>query len=173
MPQPNDGKSQLDSQTQSFMLNFLRKKVINKIKCCRSPPDPDFLGVTISGHVTYFRFFSFSRHPRSIFEANELAVTGDKIFDYLKRKDSESRSKKVLILLITCELVSASMSIALFWWSQTFIFPLLSFSSVLLLKRSQSSLIAWTVTSTVAFYHSWSYTKRSDLWIRFVVYYLL
>ena len=44
------------------MLIFLRKNVINKIKCSRSPPDPDFLGVTISGHVIYFRFLPFSKH---------------------------------------------------------------------------------------------------------------
>ena len=78
--------------------------------------------------------------------------------------------KKALILLITCELISATMSIALFWWSQRFIFPLLYVTSVLLLKRSQPSSIVWTVTSTAAFYHCWSFTKHSDLWIRFAAY---
>ena len=35
---------------------------------------------------------------------------------------------------------------------------------------SQHSSIAWTVTSTAAFYHCWRYTEHSDLWIRCVVY---
>ena len=46
---------------------------------------------------------------------------------------------------------------------------LLYFTSVLLLIMwSQSASIAWTVTSTAAFYHCWSYTEHSDIWIRYV-----
>ena len=58
MPQPKDGKNRLDSQTQNFMLNFLRKKFINKIKYSRRLPDPDIFGVTISSHVIYFSIFA-------------------------------------------------------------------------------------------------------------------
>ena len=66
VPQPKDGKNQLDFQTQNFMLNLLRKKFINKIKYSRSSPDPDFLGVTISNHVTSFRFLPISRHLQKL-----------------------------------------------------------------------------------------------------------
>ena len=79
MPQPIDGKSQLDSQTQSFILNLSRKKVINKIKCCRSPPDPDFLGVIISSHATYFRFLPFSRHLRTTQENQNWSIRSKRI----------------------------------------------------------------------------------------------
>ena len=98
------------------MLNLLRKqKLINKIKYSRSLQDADIFGVTISSHVIYFRFLRQLRKTKiDRFEAEELAVTGEKIFDYLKSKDFYSRSKKLRILLITCELVSATMSIALF-----------------------------------------------------------
>ena len=48
----------MDSQTQNFMLNFLRKKFINKIKYSRRLPDPDIFGVTISSHVIYFSIFA-------------------------------------------------------------------------------------------------------------------
>ena len=61
VPQPKDGKNQLESQTQNFMLNLLRKKFINKIKYYRSSSDPDFIGITINSHVIYFQFLPFSR----------------------------------------------------------------------------------------------------------------
>ena len=54
--------------------------------------------------------------------------------------------------------------------AKIYIFPLLCFTLVLLLKQSQPCSIAWTVTSTAAFCHCWSYMKHSDLWIIFVVY---
>ena len=72
------------------MLNLLRKKVINKIKCSRSLPDPDFLGVTINSHVIYFWFLPFSRHLRflpKLVDLKQKTVTGEEILDYLKRKD--------------------------------------------------------------------------------------
>ena len=54
--------------------------------------------------------------------------------------------------------------------TKIYIFPLLYFTSVLLLiMRSQPSSIAWTVTSTAAFCLCWSYKEHSDLWIRCVV----
>ena len=43
---------------------------------------------------------------------------------------------------------------------------LLYFTSVLvLIMRSQPASITWTVTSTAAFYHCWSYTEHYDSWI--------
>ena len=45
-------------------------------------------------------------------------------------------------------------------------FPLVS----LLIMRGQPASIAWTVTSAAAFYHCWSCTGHSVLWIRCVVY---
>ena len=54
----------------------------------------DFLGVTISSHVIIFGFCHFPDTFRQLrktkigqFEAEELAITGEKIFAYLKRKD--------------------------------------------------------------------------------------
>ena len=156
------------------MLNLLRKKIINKIKYSRSSPDPDFFGVTISSHVIYFRFLSFSRQLPTTQENQNWSIGSRRIScncgENWKRKDFWGLSKKVLILLITWELVSAAMFVALYWWSQRFIFPLLYFTSVLLLKRSQPSPIVWTVISKAAFYHCWSYTNNFDLRIRFVVY---
>ena len=95
MPQPNDGKNQLDSHAQNFMLNLLSRKFIDKIKySTRRVIDPDFLGVTISSHVIYSRFLSFPgtlgqlrKTKIGCSEAEELPVTGEKIFHYLKKKD--------------------------------------------------------------------------------------
>ena len=43
---------------------------------------------------------------------------------------------------------------------------LLYFTSVLvLIMRSQPASITWTVKSTAAFYHCWSYTEHYDSWI--------
>ena len=55
-----DGKNQLDSQAQNFMLNLLSRKFVDKIKySTRGVIDPDFLGVTISSHLIYCRFLTF------------------------------------------------------------------------------------------------------------------
>ena len=155
MLQSRDGKNQLDSQTQNYMLNLLRKKFINKIKYSRSLPDPDFLGVTISSHVIYFRFLPFFRHLRTTqvnqnwsIRSKRISSNWDENF-WISQKEKFLEPIKKKSLLITCELVSATMFVALFWWSQRFIFPLLYFTSVLILKRSQFSSIVWTVTSTV------------------------
>ena len=55
-----------------------------------------------------------------------------------------------------------------------YILEIFYFTSVLLLiMQSQPASIAWTVTSTAAFYHFWSYTDHPDLQIRCVVYFSL
>ena len=172
MLQPRDGKNQLDSHTRNYMLNLLRKKFINKIKYSRSLSDPDFLGVTISSHVIYFQFLPFFRHLRTTLVNQNWSIRSKRIssnWDENFSKGKIFRADQKKSLLITCELMSATMFVPLFWWSQRFIFPLLYFTSVLILKQSQFSSIVWTVTSTDAFYHCWSYMKQSDLWIRFVV----
>ena len=79
MPHPKDGKNQLDSQTENFTLNLLRKKFINKIKYSRSPPDPDFVGVTISSHVIYFQFFPFSRHLWTTQENQDCSIRSRRV----------------------------------------------------------------------------------------------
>ena len=46
--------------------------------------------------------------------------------------------------------------------TKIYIFLLLYFALVLLLiMRSQPASIAWTITSTTAFYHKWSYTEEN------------
>ena len=55
--------------------------------------------------------------------------------------------------------------------TKIYIFSLRYFASVLLfIMWRQPSSIAWTVTSTAAFYHCSSYMEHSDLWIRCVAY---
>ena len=63
---------------------YFEKKFINKIKYSTSLPDPDFLGVTFAdfGTLSELRKIKIGR-----FEAEGLVVTGENIFDYLKRKD--------------------------------------------------------------------------------------
>ena len=57
--------------------------------------------------------------------------------------------------------------------TKIYIFFLLYFTLVLLLiMRSQPASIAWTVISTAAFSHCWSYTEHSHLlWIRCDIFY--
>ena len=64
------------------------------MKHSRSSADLDFLGVNISSYIISFRFFADFRTLAELrktkigrFEAGELAVTGEKLFNYLKRKD--------------------------------------------------------------------------------------
>ena len=61
------------------MLNLFWKKFINKIKYFRSFPDPDFLGVTISSRVIYFRFLPFSRHLRTTKENQNWSIWSRRI----------------------------------------------------------------------------------------------
>ena len=83
MLQPKDGKNQLDSQALNFTLKLLRKKFINKIKFCRRSPDPDFLGFCPFPDACG----QLKKTKTGRFEADELAVTWEKIFEYLERKD--------------------------------------------------------------------------------------
>ena len=106
-------------------------------------------------------------------QSGKISRNWGKIFflDYLKGKGFYYRSKKI-ISLITGELVYVYSTFLVI--TKVYIFFLLYFTSVLLLiMRSHSASIAWTATSTAAFYHYWSYTEHgSDLSIRCVVYVL-
>ena len=61
------------------MLNLLRKKFINKIKYSRSSLDPDFLGLTITSHVIYFRFLLFSIRFRATQENQNRSIQSKRI----------------------------------------------------------------------------------------------
>ena len=87
----------------------------------------------------------------------EASQTLKKIYflDYLRRKDFYSRSTKILISLITGEPVFVYITILMI--TKIYVFLLLYFTPVLLLIMwSQPASIAWTVTSTTAFYHWWN-----------------
>ena len=149
------------------MLNLLKKNSLEKINYSRSSPDPE----SISSHIISFRFLPISGHFWKIgrFEAGKLAVTEENFF-WLSQKEKflEPIENNPYFVLITSEPVSATISIALFWWSRRFIYFFLILLQ-LLIMQSQPALIAWTGTSA-AFYHCWSYTEHSVLWIRCVVY---
>ena len=112
--------------TESF-----EKKFINKMKYSRSSPDPDFLDLTISSHQQQYDFFLVFAdfwtlaELREIkigrLEAEELAVWGEG-FQLSQKERFLKPIKKVLILLFSWELVPATMSIALFWQSQRFMY---------------------------------------------------
>ena len=57
-----------------FMLNLLRKKIINKIKYSRSLSDPNFLGATISCDIISFRFLLISGHLRTTQENQNRSI---------------------------------------------------------------------------------------------------
>ena len=107
---------------------FWGKEIIYKIKYSGSLPHPDFLGVTISSHVIYCRFLPIFRHLWTTQENQNRLIRSRRICCNwgenfrLSQKENVLDPEKVLILLITCELVSATMSIALFSWSQRFIY---------------------------------------------------
>ena len=96
VPQPKDGKNQLNSQSKNFMLNLLRKKFINKIKYSRSSPDPDFLGVTISIHVIYFWFLPFSRHLQTTQENQNWSIRRRRISGNWAENSSLSQKERFL-----------------------------------------------------------------------------
>ena len=81
-----------------------------------------------------------------LFEAEESTVSVEKIFNVYS-----------IILVFT----------------KMYIFALYFTTVLLLIILSQPSSIGWTVwtvTSTAAFSHCWSYMEHSDLWIRCVIY---
>ena len=130
MPQPKDGQSQLDFQTQKFMLNLFRKKLINKIKYSESSSDPDFHGVTISNHVIYYRFLPVSRHLCTTQENQNLSIRsrriscnwGENFGLSQKERFLEPIEKSTYIVNDLWAGVSNIIFIALFWWSQIFIY---------------------------------------------------
>ena len=152
------------------------KKIIKKIEYSRNLSEPENYWC---GQQQPYHFFPISGHFRidqenqnRLIRSEKIAVTGGKKFlDNLKRKDFCSRSKKIFMLLITAVPVYVYSTILVI--TKIYLSVLLYFTSVLLLiMRSQPASIATTVASTAAFYHCWSYTKHSDLWIRCVVYIL-
>ena len=177
MPHQKDGKNRLEFQMRIFMLNYL-KKIIN-IKYSRS-----WLNTEKSpcGHQQPYNFiFGFCRFLETcgklrktkigIFEAKELTVTGEKSF--------RSSQKEGFL-----EPIKKNLYIVNYWWAgvgnyvyntilvitKIYIFLLYFTSVLLLIMRSQPVSIVWSVTSTATFYHCWSYTDHSDLWIWCVVY---
>ena len=166
----------LDSEF--YAESFEEKKFINKIKCSGSLPDPDFLGVTISSHVIHFRFLPIFRHLRTTQENQNRLIRSRRIccnwgenFRLSQKKIFlEPIRKSPYIVNYLWAGVSNYVYSIIFVITKIYIFPLLYFTPVLLLKRSQPSSTVSTGTSTAAFYHCWSYAKYSGLWIRFVVY---
>ena len=158
------------------MLIFLRKKVINKIKCSRSPPDPDFLGVTISGHVIYFRFLPFSKHLRTT-EENQNWLIGSRTTSCnwgenfrLSHKERllEPISKSPYIVNYLWDGVSNYVCSIILVIAKIYIYSsLFHFSFVIEAKPTFLDCVSSNIYS---FYHCLSYTKHSDLWIRFVAY---
>ena len=159
--------------------NLFRKKFISKIKYSKSSPDPDLLGVTINCHIISFRFLPISWHLWTNQENQNRSVRSRRISFIWVENFWLSQDERFL------ELIEKSPYIVNYLWAgvsnyvcsislvitKIYIFPLLYFTSVLLLKmRSQASSITWKVTSTAAFYLCWTYTEHFDLWIRCVVY---
>ena len=145
------------------------KKVI-KIKYSRSLLDHESSGC---GHSEPYKFFSVFADFRTLVDNSvkpklvdstqkNFAVTGDRNFQLPpKNRVLEPIEKKS----VDCYVYSTILVI-----TKSYIF-LLYFTSVLLfIMRSQPDLIVWTVTSTVEFYHCWSYTEHFVIWIRYLVY---
>ena len=125
----------------------------------------DFFGVTISSHIISFSFLSLSGHLWTNQE-NQNWLTQNRRISCIWGENFRSSQKERFVGLIgkspyIVNYLGAGVrnyvcSITLVI-TEIYIFPLLYFTSVLLLiMRSQPSLIAWTVTSTAAFYLCWS-----------------
>ena len=88
-----------------FWKKFIKKK--NKARQTRK-----IIGVAIRSHVILFRFLPISEHCN----------WGKNLSQLSQKVRFLEPSKKILISLITGEPVSATISIALFWWSRRFIY---------------------------------------------------
>ena len=104
---PKYGDNQLDFQIQNLMLNLLKKRSLKKSNIQDACRTLKIINVAISNHIISFRVPDTSEQLRktkiSWFEAEKLAVTWGKKFDYLKRKVFIADRKKFLISLITSE----------------------------------------------------------------------
>ena len=153
------------------------------VKDCRSSPDPEN---SRCGHqqpyILFFQFLSISGLFRTTQENQDLSIRSRKISCNLgkiffpiisKGKIFRAVRKNPYIVIITDESLSSNYVYStILVITKIYMFLLLYFISVLLLiMRSQAAsiAIAWTVTSTGAFCHCWSYMKHSDLWITCVV----
>ena len=148
---------------------FWKKKSLDT----RSSPDPEN---SRGGHQQSYTFFLVFTNLRTL--PGNWPIRSRKfnckreIFFWLSQKEKflEPIENNPFFVSITGEPVSATISRALFWWSQRFIYFFFFILLQLLIMRSQPASVAWTVTSAAAFYHCWSYTEHSVLWIRCVVY---
>ena len=149
---------------QNFMLNLLKKK---KRRFCRSSPDPEN---SRCGHQQPYNFFSVFADFRTAQENQNCLVQcrriscnwGKKFFIISKEKIFRADWKESL-------LVNRCLQHYFGDHGDSYISsPLFYFSFAII--QSEPASIAWTVTSTAAFYHCWKYTEHSGLWIRCVVY---
>ena len=139
------------------------------------------LGVAISRHITFFPFLPISGHFWTTQKNQSWSIRSRKVnynwghffFDYLKRKSFYSRLKKKYLFRFNCwwaDISSYIYSTSLVI-TKMHIFILLYFNSVLLLiMRSQPASMSWSLIFEATFYHCWSFTEHSVLWIRCVVY---
>ena len=131
---PTDGKNQLEFQTQNFLLNLMRKKFIKKSNILEGLQTLIFSVIFIINHAICFRFLPISRHL-CITQANQnwsiqktrIGCNWRENFRLSQKERFLQQIQKVLRLIIACELVSTTISIALFWQSQRFIYFLFFF----------------------------------------------
>ena len=148
---------------QNFMLNLLKKKKKGFLEARQTLK---ILGVAISNHIISFQYLPiFGRLKKTKIvwsSAEELAVTGEKSFFIISKEKIFRADWKESLLVNRClqhyfgDHGDSYISSPLFYFSFAII-------------QSQPASIAWTVTSTAAFYHCWKYTEHSGLWIRCVV----
>ena len=144
------------------------KKSFKKIKYSRSSPDTENYWCGNQQSYNFFLVFvDFRTLPDNSVDSKQI------FFSRLsqKKKFLEPMEKNPYIVNCWWNCVSNYVYSTILVITKVYIFLLVYFTSALLLiMRSQSSSIAWTVTSTTALYHCWSYTKHSDLWIRCIAY---
>ena len=156
---------------QNLTLNLLKKKKKSlKSNILEAHKALKIVVVTISSHIISFHFLPISAQLKKTkigrFEAEEVAVTGEKLF-CLSQKERflEPIEKNPYIVNYWWAEVSNYICSTILVITKIYIFLLYFTSVLLLIMRSQPASIAQTLTSTAAFYHCWSYTEYYDLWI--------
>ena len=159
----------LDAEFYAESFEKKKKKSLDT----RSSPDPEN---SRGGHQQSYTFFLVFTNLRTLpgnWSIRSRKINSKRVnFFWLSQKETflEPIENNPFFVSITVEPVSATISRALFWWSQRFTYFFFFILLQLLIMRSQPASVAWTVTSAAAFYHCWSYTEHSVLWIRCVVY---
>ena len=153
---------------KNFMLNHLKKKIPRKNQIFKNLARPWQLLVRLSAAIKFL--FGFGLFPNIQENENQLIRTKTIGFNWGKN----------LLIISKGKIFRAN-----YWWAgvryyvyntilvitKIYIFLPLYFTSVLwLIIRRQPASNAWTVTSTTAFYHCWSYTEYSNLWSKCVAY---